>query len=136
MSKAGRLKGALLFLAACSIAFTMGCHTSTQFLTPEKTLLYVNDRPVVLGPTGGKVATRPFFWSAAGGIPYHLVKDGQVVQSGKLASSFRIASIFWPPYAFIYWPIGFDSELYDLTNDPTARKLTPAQNTAPAPQAQ
>jgi len=136
MNKSGRLKGVLLFFAACSITFAMGCHTSTQVMTPEKTLLYINNRPIVLPPTGGKVVTRPFFWTATSGIPYHLVKDGAVVQSGKLASSFRIASIFWPPYAFIYWPIGFDSELYDLNTDPTAQKYTPAQNTAPAPRAQ
>ena len=135
MNKSGRLKGVLLFLAACSITFAMGCHTSTQFMTPEKTQLYVNNRPIVLPPTGGKVSTRPFFWTAANGIPYYLVRDGAVVQSGKLASGFRIVSIFWPPYAFIYWPMGFDLDLYDLNNDPMATKHPPAQNTAPAPQA-
>lgn len=135
MNTDGWRKNLLLFLAACSITFAMGCHTSTQIMTPEKTQLYINNRPIVVGPTGGKVVTRPFFWSTAGGIPYHLVKDGAVVQSGKLASGFRIVSIFWPPYAFIYWPMGFDSELYDLNNDPMAQKFAPAQNTAPAPQA-
>ena len=131
MDKIVRLKSGLLFLAACSLTFTLGCHTSTQVITPEKTQLYINNRPIVLGPTGGQVTTRPFFWSASGGIPYSLVKDGTVVQTGKLAAGFRIVSIFWPPYAFIYWPIGFDSELYDLTKDPTAQKFTP---TAPASQ--
>jgi len=133
MNKSLKLKSGLLFLAACSLIFTMGCHTSAQFKTPDNTQLYINNRPVMLEPTGGKVTTRPFFWSTAAGIPYHLVKDGSVVQSGKLASGFRIVSIFWPPYAFIYWPMGFDSPAYDLTNDPTAQKHTPAQNTAPAP---
>jgi len=136
MNNDRRLKSVMLFLAACSITFAMGCHTSTQVMTPEKTLLYINDRPIVLGPTGGKVVTRPFFWSASGGIPYRLVRDGVMTQSGTLTSSFRIASIFWPPYAFIYWPIGFGSPLYDLNNDPLAQKYTPAQTSAPAPPAQ
>jgi hypothetical protein len=135
MKKSKGLKGLLLFFAACSITFTMGCHTSTQVITPEKTQLYVKNRPIVLGPTGGQVVTRPFFWSEVNGIPYTLVKDGTVVQTGKLASSFRIVSIFWPPYAFIYWPFGYDLELYDLTKDPMAQKFTPGQNVSPAPQA-
>ena len=136
MTKAGRLKSGLLFLAACSITFVMGCHTSAQFLTPDKTELYINNRPFVLGPNGGRVVTRPFFWHAAGGIPYRIEKGGVMIQSGKLSSSFRIASIFWPPFALIYWPIGFQSShmVYDLNNDPNAQTYAPPQE--PPPQAQ
>ena len=125
MNTSGILRTGLLSVAACSLIFTLGCHTSAQFKTPNDTQLYINNRPVMVEANSGRVVTRPFFWSASAGIPYQLMKDGSVVQSGKLSSGFRIVSIFWPPYAFIYWPIGFDSPVYDLTNDPSATKHTP-----------
>ncbi|MEK6784609.1 MAG: hypothetical protein AABY61_03950 [Nitrospirota bacterium] len=134
MNNGGRLKSVLLFLIACSITFSMGCSTSGQFFTPEKSALYINDRPFIVGPTG-KIKTRPFFWSAAGGIPYRIEKDGAVIQTGKLPSRFRVASIFWPPFAIIYWPIGLRTDMiYDLNNDPTAQRYAPAQNTVLTPQ--
>ena len=134
MNNDGMLKSVMLFLAACSITFAMGCSTSGQFLVPEKSALYINDRPFIVSPTG-KIKTRPFFWSAAGGIPYRIEKDGMMIQSGKLPSRFRVASIFWPPFALIYWPIGLRTDMvYDLNNDPTAQKYAPAQNAAPVPQ--
>ena len=51
----------------------------------------------------------------AGGIPYKLEKDGKVVGEGKLQAKFRPVSIFWPPAALIYWPMGFGWGCYDLT---------------------
>ncbi|MGZ5602355.1 MAG: hypothetical protein ACXWFX_17320, partial [Methylobacter sp.] len=71
----------------------------------------------------GKVTTKPFFWTAAGippegGIPYRLEKGGKVVKEGKLRTKFRTVSIFWPPFAAIYWPMGFNPDItYDLVND-------------------
>jgi hypothetical protein len=135
MNNGGRLKTVLLFLAACSITFAMGCSTSGKFLAPERSALYINDRPFIVGPNG-LIKTRPFFWSSAGGIPYRIEKDGAVIQTGKLPSRFRVASIFWPPFALIYWPIGLRTDMvYDLNNDPTAQKFAPTQKTEPLPQA-
>ncbi len=37
------------------------------------------------------------------------------MQQGKLRARFRVASIFWPPFAIIYWPMGFGQRCYDLT---------------------
>ena len=52
------------------------------------------------------------------GIPYSLQKDGKVVKEGKLRTKFRTVSIFWPPFAAIYWPMGFNPDItYDLVND-------------------
>lgn len=105
----------------CVIGFAIlisGCSTVGHFKTPEGTTLYLdrNPTPVTLS-SDGNVERRPFFWNAAGGIKYVLKKDGAIVQQGKLPASFRIVSIFWPPYAYIYWPMGFSSYLYDLTTD-------------------
>lgn len=66
--------------------------------------------------SSGNWKTSPFFWSETGGIPYRLTdKNGKVVREGKLKSHFRVASIFWPPAAIIYWPMGFHEHSFDLT---------------------
>jgi hypothetical protein len=59
---------------------------------------------------------RPFFWTSIMGIEYMLLQDDKIVKKDKLPSTFRIASIFWPPYAYIYWPIGFRFKCYDLSD--------------------
>lgn len=64
----------------------------------------------------GTWTTRPFFWTASAGVPYRVEKDGKVVDEGKLSARFRAASIFWPPFALIYWPMGFRFDRYDLKN--------------------
>lgn len=56
-------------------------------------------------------------WGTAGGIRYMLKKNGEVVQTGTLKSHFRVASIFWPPVALAYWPMGFSDHTYDFTQD-------------------
>jgi hypothetical protein len=82
----------------------------------------VNLKPVDI-KADGKVTTTPFFWTAAGmppggGIPYSLEKDGKTIKDGRLRANFRVVSIFWPPFALIYWPMGFNPEItYDLVND-------------------
>ncbi|HSQ41293.1 MAG TPA: hypothetical protein VLM37_03325 [Fibrobacteraceae bacterium] len=77
------------------------------------------------------MVTRPYFWTAAGGIPYRLEKNGEVIQEGKVPAHFRVVSIFWPPYALIYWPMGFGGDRnYDLTTASDA--TTPAVEDAPA----
>ena len=34
-----------------------------------------------------------------------------------MRAKFRPVSIFWPPVAILYWPIGFRLECNDLTGD-------------------
>jgi hypothetical protein len=90
-----------------------GCSTSTRVKLPENANVQFDDN--FKNYPQGNIERRPFFWSSAGGIPYKVEKNGEVLSQGRLHSSFRIASIFWPPYALIYWPMGFGEECYDLT---------------------
>jgi hypothetical protein len=101
-----------------------GCTTTGHFRVPEGSNLYIYKRPqpVDVG-ANGEVTTKPFFWTAAGippggGIPYRLEQNGQPPKEGKLRTKFRPVSIFWPPAALIYWPMGFNPDItYDLIND-------------------
>ena len=110
-----------LFLMVVLVA---GCSTKGTFKVPEGCSLYIYERPepVEIG-TNGLVQTRPYFWTATGipphsGIPYRLEKDGKVLKSGRLRTKFRVVSIFWPPFAVIYWPMGMNPDItYDLIND-------------------
>ena len=95
----------LLLLASCSV--------QTKFTIPDATTLTVAGK-VVPSEKLEEYDRRPFFWNKAGGINYTLEKDGKVVEEGKLKSKFRVVSIFWPPAAAIYWPMGFAGEHYDL----------------------
>ncbi|MGY4531137.1 hypothetical protein ACVW0Y_000240 [Pseudomonas sp. TE3786] len=107
--KFSRIAGALALAALVS-----GCSTSTYFKLPEHSKVEIYKRETTYSE--GLVKTRPFAWSAAGGIPYKLTDDsGTVLQEGKLRSRFRVASIFWPPFAIIYWPMGYGQRCYDLT---------------------
>ena len=108
----------------CLALIMAGCSTQGTFKIPEGTELYIYDRPTpVKLSASGKVTTKPFFWTAAGippnsGIPYKLKKDGKTVKSGHLRAKFRVVSVFWPPAAAIYWPMGFNPTItYDLVND-------------------
>jgi hypothetical protein len=101
-----------------------GCTTTGNFKVPEGSNLYIYQRPepVNIDPNG-KVTTKPFFWTAAGmppggGIPYRLEKNGETLKEGRLRAKFRPVSIFWPPAALIYWPMGLNPDItYDLVND-------------------
>ncbi len=110
---------AWLVLTVCLGA---ACSTTGHFVIPEGTQLEVYRRPVSL-EADGKLTTRPFFWTAAGippdgGVEYRLLSDGTTVKEGRLRAKFRVVSIFWPPYAFIYWPMGLNPNItYDLVND-------------------
>lgn len=98
---------------ALALAVT-GCSTATYFKLPENSKVAVYERPQQYSQ--GLVKTRPFFWTAAGGIPYTLSsQNGELLQQGKLRARFRVASIFWPPGGIIYWPMGFGQRCYDLT---------------------
>ena len=106
------------------LVFVAGCTTTGNFKLDEGSKLYIYERPeaVVVSPTG-QVTTKPYFWTAAGippggGIPYRLEKDGQTTKQGKLRAKFRAVSIFWPPFALIYWPMGLNPDItYDLINN-------------------
>lgn len=101
-------------------ALLTGCSTTGRFKTPAGTVLYIDDAPTASEISfNGEVTRRPFFWTAVRGIKYRLEKDDSVIQEGRLPSNFRIASIFWPPYALLYWPLGFSEFTYDLTSAPT-----------------
>lgn len=100
-------------LLALAIAIS-GCSTAAYFKLPEQSKVAVYERPQQYDQ--GLIKTRPFFWTAAGGIPYTLSNDqGELLQQGKLRARFRVASIFWPPGGIIYWPMGFGQRCYDLT---------------------
>jgi hypothetical protein len=102
-------------ISAFALLLCVGCTTTANFKVPANETLMVTDR-VVAPDSEGKVTTSPFFWSEAGGIPYRLSDSkGNVVRSGHLKSQFRVTSIFWPPFALIYWPMGFNKNGYDLT---------------------
>lgn len=101
-----------------------GCSTTGNFIIPEGSELYIYKRPQpVTVETNGNVTTTPFFWTVLGmpprgGIPYRLEKNGKVIKEGKLRTKFRVVSIFWPPFADIYWPMGFNPNItYDLVKD-------------------
>lgn len=107
----------VLLLVLASVALVAsGCTTSGTFDLPPGTEVSIYERPPVVPDADGRIVTKPFFWTAAGGVPYELYKDGEVVKSGRLKSRFRVVSIFWPPFALIYWPMGLDPyETHDLT---------------------
>jgi hypothetical protein len=107
----------VLSLIALALVFTVGCSTTSNFRIPADSTLMVTDRKVTTD-SEGNWKTSPFFWSEAGGAPYRLMdKDGNVIRTGKLKTQFRVASIFWPPFALIYWPMGLNGHGYDLTKE-------------------
>jgi hypothetical protein len=113
------MKGHVLSVAIVMFLLS-GCHTSTSFMLPPNTDLMVNGERISLDSKdeAGHVTLekRPFFWTSIMGIEYALIQDDKIVKKAKLPSSFRIASIFWPPYAYIYWPVGFRFKCYDLSD--------------------
>ena len=110
-----------LGLGACLVLLgaASACTTQGKFVIPPGTQLEVYRRPVT-PDANGLVVTKPFFWTAAGTAPtggaeYRLLKDGQVVQDGRLRVKVRVVSFFWPPAAIIYWPLGLNPDItYDL----------------------
>ena len=106
-------------LCVAMLAAASACTTQGTFVVPPGTQLEVYRRPVT-PDANGLVVTKPFFWTAAGvapngGAEYRLLKNGQVVQEGRLRVKFRVVSVFWPPAAAIYWPIGLNPDItYDL----------------------
>ena len=102
-----------LAVIALSVSI-IGCATSTYVKLPEDSVLKIQ-RGQQLPLKEGEVKRTPLSWSAAGGIPYKVEKNDEVIREGKMRARFRPASIFWPPVAIIYWPIGFRYGCNDLT---------------------
>lgn len=103
------------YLVVMAVSMTMmGCATSTYVKLPENSVLKVQ-RGNELPYKEGMVKRTPLSWSSAGGIPYKIEKNGKVIGEGRIRAKFRPVSIFWPPAAIIYWPIGFRFGCNDLT---------------------
>jgi hypothetical protein len=118
-----RMRAIIKVSIVCGIlSFLNACSTHGKFVVPAGTQLSIYKRPPVTVPADGVVETKPFFWTAAGippasGVPYALHKNGKVVKEGKLRAKFRVVSIFWPPAALIYWPMGLNPNItYDLVS--------------------
>ncbi len=111
------MRTASMVALLCLAVVLSACSTTTVFKLPPNADVRIYGREQLQG--AGQQYTRPFFWTAISGIEYEIIErdKGNVVQTGKLAPAFRVPSIFWPPYAIIYWPVGYGWECYDLTGD-------------------
>ena len=116
------MKKIILFTLLAVLCALTACSTAASFKIPEGTKLFVNNDQLKDKEILKRYKTHPFSWGKTTGIPYRLEKNNEVVEEGTLRSTFRISSIFWPPLAIIYWPMGFDGP-YDLTQ--------PGQNVRP-----
>lgn len=112
----------------CKLSFVVilavmliGCSTSIKLKLPPDTELLIRGERVALNTKDkygfSEYTTRPFFWTSMGGVEYNLVQGDKVLKQGKLPARFRVISIFFPPYAFLYWPLGFDLACSDLTKE-------------------
>jgi hypothetical protein len=97
-----------------------GCSTSASFMLPPNTTMLINDERITFESKDEagrpKYVRTPFFWTSIMGIDYALLQDDKVIKKDRLPAEFRVVSVFWPPYALIYWPVGFHFECYDLTD--------------------
>jgi hypothetical protein len=109
------MKKIILLTLISSMLVITGCSTTARFKLPQGTKIVVDNVPLST-IEAEEYKRSPYFWNVAAGIPYRLEKDGKIVKEGNLKSRFRVASIFWPPGALIYWPMGFDGP-YDLTEE-------------------
>lgn len=102
------------------LVFLSGCSTSASFILPQDTALMINDERVNFESKDEdgrpRFKTRPFFWTSIIGIEYRLIQNNKIIKEDRLPSDFRVASIFWPPYAIFYWPVGFRFDCYDLSD--------------------
>jgi hypothetical protein len=143
------MKKSLIKLAALfsALVITAGCSTTAQFKLPPDTTLKVTGRDAK-PDASGKWQTSPFFWTEISGAKYWLMdSSGKVIRSGKLKTQFRVVSVFWPPAALAYWPVGFAQGEFDLTkpgdgfmvkddmNAPGATSVMPAKATDASPAA-
>lgn len=102
------------------VFFITGCSTATYVKLPADSTMKLK-RGDETPYNEGLISRTPLSWSSAGGIPYKIEQNGEVTKEGKLSAKFRVSSIFWPPFAVLYWPMGFRYPCYDLTGEtPTA----------------
>ncbi len=116
------MKIASAILAALIFVSAAGCSTTASFKLPPNTDLLIKGERVTFEDKRDSegypvLETRPFFWDSVADIKYSLVQNDKIIKEGRLPSQFRIISIFWPPYAIVYWPFGFRLDCYDLTKD-------------------
>ena len=105
-----------LVIALLLVIFS-ACSITTSFKVPEGTDLYVYEEKISKSEYD-RYKRRPLTWGTAGGVRYRLEKEGKVVETGTLKTKFRVVSIFWPPVALAYWPMGFvKNHTYDFTQD-------------------
>jgi hypothetical protein len=101
-------------------AVLSGCHTSASFILPPNTDLMINGERITFQSKDNEgrplFESRPFFWTSVIGIEYSLLQNDKIIRKDRLQSGFRVVSIFWPPYALIYWPLGFGFDCYDLSD--------------------
>jgi hypothetical protein len=110
------MKSLTLGIAIVALTLTIGCSTRGRFVLPPGTEVEIYERPAVTPNSNGEIEMKPFFWTAIAGVPYRLVKDGTTLKQGKIRARFRVVSIFWPPFALIYWPVGFAPNMtHDLS---------------------
>lgn len=81
--------------------FFMGCTTSGKFIIPERSKLYIHERPVS-PDSNGVVTMKPMFWTAAG----CLLPEGPSIAWKKMAKSLN-GVVF-----------GLPSDLYQFSGHP------------------
>lgn len=110
------MKTILTFLLVC---FAAGCSTAGTFVLPQGTTLAIAGHAATADNSHpGMLNTRAFSWGSSGGASYELTDaSGQVVRSGKLATHFRMGSLFFPPIAGVFVvPMGLRRDVvYDLS---------------------
>ncbi len=121
------------FLYLVLIVLFVSCSTTGHFKVPADSQLYVEGKPLQPHELQAGYKRSPFFWNVSSGIPYRIEKNGKLIDEGKIQSRFRVVSIFWPPFAIIYWPMGFKGdETYDFTSKADA-KIRPDSNYVSVP---
>ncbi len=138
------MKTCTLSAAIMVMVILSGCHTTASFMLSPNTQLMINGERVTFDSHDQdgypKLERLPFFWTSITGIEYAILRGDTIIKKERLPSEFRIASIFWPPYAYIYWPVGFSFDCYDLRDInkefiekcPTRDEIT-KRNTQPLP---
>jgi hypothetical protein len=127
INQGGHMKIFTKFFAFILMIMLFGCSTSIKMKLPSDTKIVIGDKIVSAGDkdTNGfsEYKTRPFFWTSVAGIDYSLMQGDKVLKQGKLPARFRVVSIFFPPYGFIYWPVGFAEDSFDFTKDALGESL-------------
>ena len=111
------MRTALFIIVSITFILCSACSTKTHFKVPPDCEVRINHNNEA--HKTGSVEIRPFFWTSKSGVKYELLESGEskILKEGELRTKFRVVSVFWPPYAAIYWPFGFACDCYDFYND-------------------